>query len=1266
MISIFLSHGIRRAVFIGLFFLSTDAAVFAGTGDSLSLSGVDWHIREAAASPVPPQLSGDDAGWIPARVPGNIQSDLETALRLQPLWYGAGDPQLYEVAKKDWWYRKEFKVPADFSGSRVRLVFDGVDYACDVWLNGKHLGGNTNMFRRFAFEVADLLKTGETNQLDVRIARMPEAMTPYIEGGDAKMSGFGTPWYFVVGMIKMQEALKDLKSPTNFAYDWGVNIWTLGIWKDVRLEAGGAAAIESLKIETPLSENFKRAQVKVRVAVNSLNPAGGKVILRVTGNGADCVSETPFSVAEGAGNVTGEVVLENPALWWPNGHGEQPLYNLDVTLADASGKLLHTRHTRFGVREIRWELTAGAPADFPEKYLPVVNGRRIRMLGSNLIPPDLLFARIPERAPHLLRLAKASGFTALRVWGGGVIFPEEIYDLADELGIMLTVEMPVANLQPKGDPELLGNVDVTIRNIISQISNHPSIIEYTGGNELGYGINGDYRFIKRLRQIFSEEDPTRMFRDEDPVAGGAHGPHLFEMGSDRVPEIPPIYSKWNGVLPWVLDSAGAAPKLQAGPMRYGEFGYQTPAHLEVWHREIPPPAQWPIDRENPILIRKNATHALSSYTWLGKPAIDALFGEAADLDFLLKAGQFIGAEGLRYAVDALRRRGPATGGMMTWDFNEPWPNGAGSFQVDYDGRPLMNHAFMRQAVAPLALSLRYESSLYNPRQGIKAELFLTSDADSPARGLRWTWTARDRRGTVIGSGLGTVNADPLQVRKLGDLAIQPPDLTAFGPVLVELQLRDANGKTLNERLHVFGLAGVKAPWRGLLDNHGRDSDDDAKLLTQIAETAAGPENLAFSGNGAAPAKAASERPESNHMAAGLNDGKYGNTSCWIATNPNASFEIDLGRVVEVGRFKLGRDRTGEFRDRPFDRLKIEVSIDAADWQTVFAQDGITKLEGFRAGAVAEIAVPAVPARFLRVAVNPENPASGIFAGIDEFEVYAPEKTNRVAAGQISFQNGQPELFRPVTRTSLQVAAGTPRSVGNEEVLELKVTNTGKMTALFCEPKPLLDYRTDLLVDNLYVSIPPGESRLVTLRAPHPAAGGLTLAQTGWRVGSWNADDVVIEPDESVLLAMGRHDRMCREFAGYPTLAPELNNNPARVAGRLPDAANVPLLLDTGRVVEFAFDVPRAAAKAGARLLLHSSDQSATGANIRAELNGRPFEVLVAPGYGLQKADPAHLARPETSTINIPAEILKPGENSLRITITGDGWLTWDSLDLLSD
>ena len=492
--------------------------------------------------------------------------------------------------------------------------------------------------------------------------------------------------------------------------------------------------------------------------------------------------------------------------------------------------------------------------------------------------------------------------------------------------------------------------------------------------------------------------------------------------------------------------------------------------------------------------------------WLEKPVIDFLFGESPDLGFMLKAGQYTGAEGLRYALDAIRRKGMATGGMMTWDFNEPWTNGAGSYQVDYDGRLLMNNTFVRQAAARLSLSLRHVSSLYNINDGIRTTLYLTSDGDVPVSDLRWSWKARDRRGAVISSGKGIVKIDPVEVKKLSDIYVKLPGKTCFGPVLLELQLTDSRGNVLNERVHIFGLAGVRSPLRGLLDYNTLDLDDDKEMLVQLLE----------------------------------------------ATS------------------KEGRDA-----------------------------------------------------------------------------------------------NRYPEIFRPVKRTTLQLEAGEPRIEDEEEVLELKLTNTGQMTALFCEPKPILSYRTDMIIDNLYVCIPPKESRTILIRAPGSPECGLTLRQTGWRIESWNAGPVILDPSPDILLSLGREDRMCREFAGYPGLAPAINENLVRMEGRQADPVGVPYLLDENRTLELTFGGTDVSPGNGAVLRIHSSDQSTTGALISIELNSEPFEAELPEGYGFQKTDPAHLARAKTVKVRIPAGVVKKENNILKIKVIGGGWFTWDALDLKS-
>ena len=203
------------------------------------------------------------------------------------------------------------------------------------------------------------------------------------------------------------------------------------------------------------------------------------------GNGQEVAVSQPISLAKGRNSVKAELSLDKPALWWPNGQGSQPMYTLHAEIKAADdGATIDTCSTRFGVRDIRWVHTEGAPADFVSRYQLLINGRPVRTMGSNLIPPDLLFGRATPRALHLLRRAKAAGMNTLRLWGGGVVLADEFYDLADELGIMLSFEFPLANSWPETDAGFLGNLEATARNIVRQVRNHPAIIEYTGGNEM--------------------------------------------------------------------------------------------------------------------------------------------------------------------------------------------------------------------------------------------------------------------------------------------------------------------------------------------------------------------------------------------------------------------------------------------------------------------------------------------------------------------------------------------------------------------------------------------------------------------------------------------------------------------------------------------------------------------------------------------------------------------------------------------------------------
>ncbi|MFI4860934.1 MAG: glycosyl hydrolase 2 galactose-binding domain-containing protein [Phycisphaerales bacterium JB063] len=1225
--------------------------------DSIGLGGSDWfiHSQDPSDDARATWAMADtaDEGWVAARVPGNIQADLEAARRLTPHWYGPGDDRIWGVAEQAWWYRKDVEVPASYAGRRLTLVFNGVDPMCEVYVNGSKVGEASGMYRRLRFDVTEVIRPGQTNRIAVRIPAIPEGLTDYHRLADRTSPLQSTDAqgrdYFPNGINRVRQVLQDLKSPTNFGWDWGVCIWTMGIWKDAALEATGPARIDWTQVQTTLNPTYDRAQVTLGLDINTTDALAVRAVVQLIGPNAPSAVEHEQALTPGENHLQLHVTVDSPALWWPNGQGEQPLYTAQITLYDvATGDVLDRRRQRFGIREVRWEQVEGAPADFINPYQLVVNGRPVRMMGSNLIPPDLMFGRIMERGPLLLHRAHAVGMNTLRVWGGGVILPEAMYDLADELGIMLSQEFPLANAWPETDDVFLGNLETTVTSIVKQTRNHPSIIEWSGGNEMPWQQGTEHAALQVLERVVAEHD-NRLFRATCPIQGSyPHGPWTFD------PDNQGTALRYN---------AGYAHYNALTHMRHGEFGAPSPTNLDTWYRTVPPALH---DVENHldhrIIRRKKVAYAVfAPNLWLNLPQIEHYFGPADGLPMTVAAGQFLGAEGLRYAMDSHRQRGGRVGGFMSWNFNEPWPNGAGSYMIDYSGQPLMNYDFVRQALAPVALSLRHDGMTYSREAGINARLMLVSDAAEPHAGLVWRWTVRDRRGAVVASRQGSADLAPRQVLELDTIAVIPPAKTALGPFFVELSLTNAQGQRLGDRLHVFVCDETRAGLRGMLRQDIEDADDDAQPETHPAQDPTRPQNLAYTGNGAKPATASSAHALAYHRPEGLNDGAYGNESAWIAAEDGATFTIELAQTATINEVRLGRDRTHRYTDRAVARLWIEASIDGQEWTTAAQIDDLTQLPGFGRLPGLHVAFPGIEARLVRVTVYAAQ-GTGVTA-IDEFEVYAHEpqadEPDTVRAEYV----GPPLLYRPVARAEVTVHAGNYRIVEGREQLTLTLHNAGPMTALLCNIRPVLADRTDLFIDHNNLSVPPGESRTLTLNAAHRPGQALTLDQLGWRVTPWNAPAVSIPPAASVLLAVGRADRMCMEFEGAIDAA-QRDAMPAWAGIHRPiNADQIPYRLSGGGPsLELAFEREPDAGQEAVELILHTADRSAEAeVVVEVEVNGHTFYTALPAGYGLQDQSPEHLASPAAVHLPIPADAVRPGDNTLTLRVRGGGWLTWDAI-----
>ena len=102
--------------------------------------------------------------WREAKVPGTILTDLLRLNLIPDPFYSDNELKLQWIGETDWNYAAVFNTPKDFDKDKpVYIVFEGIDTAASIILNGKELGTVSNMFLKYEFEISSFLKRKETN-----------------------------------------------------------------------------------------------------------------------------------------------------------------------------------------------------------------------------------------------------------------------------------------------------------------------------------------------------------------------------------------------------------------------------------------------------------------------------------------------------------------------------------------------------------------------------------------------------------------------------------------------------------------------------------------------------------------------------------------------------------------------------------------------------------------------------------------------------------------------------------------------------------------------------------------------------------------------------------------------------------------------------------------------------------------------------------------------------------------------------------------------
>ena len=648
-----------------------------------------------------PPLASDWTGvipkkrWIPARVPGAVQADLFAAGEIPEPYVGLNTRCCEWTSQRDYVYWKEFSIDKRHAGKAAWLRFEGVDSSCHVYLNGKRLGSHVGMFESFEFRVDGLLRFDRKNTLTIVVDQAPDIQPQ-------------CGWTSRVSLWKARFA---------YGWDFAPRLVPLGIWDSVSLIFTGAIRLGALQVYPELNDERTAAMVHLFAEVVPGSAAEGSfdIVAEVLDNGR-VIAEHRGACSIAAGAVRVSLPIQNPKLWWPNGCGDQPMYQSRVR-ALSGGVVLDEAVADFGVRSFRLLPNEGAPADF-RPYTAEVNGRRVYLKGWNFVPLDNLYGAVEEeRYRHFVAMARHANVNILRVWGGGIIEKEVFYRLCDRAGIMVWQEFPQSSSGveslPSTDPSFLGMVERTARDIVRRRRNHPSLVIWCGGNELtstdGKPLDESYPTIGVLARVVHELDPQRVFLPTSP-AGGEYFANPEKKGAMQ-----DVHAYWHYLGP----DKHYAFYNSIDPLLHSEFGACGAAPYPTMKRFVKSKKDlWPVDPDtNPIW----RLHGL----WCDRDIVQEMFGEVEDIKEFIRASQFIQAEGLRCIVEAHRRRKWHTSGTMPWQFNEPWPNLSCSPAVDYCGRPKPAYWWVRNAYAPVLVSARYDS--IRIRDGkLKAELWINS------------------------------------------------------------------------------------------------------------------------------------------------------------------------------------------------------------------------------------------------------------------------------------------------------------------------------------------------------------------------------------------------------------------------------------------------------------------------------------------------------------------------------------------------------------
>ena len=673
---------------------------------------------------------------VEGQVPGSVYTALLAAGKMEDPFYRDNEAKALAIMDEEFVFTREFDYQKP-SGS-VLLVCEGIDTLCDLYINGQFVAHTDNMHRSYYLEVAPYLVDGKN---EIKAVFPP--YDAYIKEKHAKHEVTSGSSATMLGFAYVR------KASYMSGWDWGPMLPDAGIWKDIYLIDGTIPRIEDVRI----LQRHEGGKVFVCAKVETSAPADVEISV-IAPDG------TAVTMRNGE-----EIEIQNPMLWWP--HGAQPLYTIK-TECFVGGEKVDEQEKKIGLRTL---IVSREKDEWGEEFCYKVNGVKIFAFGADYIPEDNILSRLNrERSKKLLEDCLFANFNSIRVWGGGFYPHDYFFELCDELGIIVFIDLMFACTAQPLEDEFCENVKIEVEENLKRMRHHACIGVISGNNEIEEQASVQnwwkreeqerylYVFERLIPNIVEKVCPEISFVTSSPSSHGMMiDPRDENVGDSH------YWMVWHGNLPFS--------EYRKHYFRFlSEFGFQSfPSMKTIEECTLPEDrnpfsAVMELHQRNPAANGKILNYLSQTYLY------------PMSMDLLVYASQLLQAEAIKYGVEHMRRNRGRCMGALYWQLNDCWPVASWS-SVDSNGRFKALHYEAKRFYEPIHISCE-ETGQYSTRKDItderyygyetKAKIFVNNDTMEDVEGVV-EWSLRSADGKPLQTGRETLCVKALSYASLAEM-----------------------------------------------------------------------------------------------------------------------------------------------------------------------------------------------------------------------------------------------------------------------------------------------------------------------------------------------------------------------------------------------------------------------------------------------------------------------------------------------------------------